>query len=126
MRQVRIGRAAYCNKLVILWFRVGVAQDMVSALLFRLLPPSARVLAYVSLGAAFVVFSVTRLGFAPVSFEVALVMAGFCIWGCILSAAASLLASAVLQFKGSGVGPIPTALSFVAIGIVGASLYWPG
>lgn len=101
---------------------VGVAQNTVSTTLFRLLPSSARLLGYVSLGAAFFVFSLTRLGFEPVGPEVTLVMAGLCIWGCLLAAAASLIVSAVLQLVGS----IPTALSFVAIGIVGASLYWPG
>ena len=91
-----------------------------------LLRPSAQLLAYISLGAAFFVFSVARLGFEPIGFEATLVLAGLSIWLCILAAATSIIASAVLWFKGRGVEPIPSALSFVALGVVGATLYWPG
>jgi hypothetical protein len=105
----------------------GVVQSTDSAAPSgSLLPPSVRILAYISLAAAAFVFSVTHLAFLPVGYEGALVLGGLSAWLCILAAAASVIASAVLWFKGKGVGPIPSALSFVALGVLWATMYLPG
>jgi len=107
-------------------FVFGAIQGSVSpAPSGGLLPPSTRLLSYVALLAAAFVFSVTHLAFPPVGFEGMLVLGGLFAWLCILAAVASFLASAVLWFKGKGVGPIPSVLSFVALGVLGATLGLP-
>lgn len=107
-------------------FVFGVVQGPITpAPSSSLLPPATRLLSYVALFSAAFVFSVTHLAFPPVGFEGMLVLGGLFAWLCILSASASLLASAVLWFKGKGVGPIPSVLSFVALGALGATLGLP-
>jgi hypothetical protein len=117
------GTAINCPKCHLV---VGVDQRTASATPSSLLPLCARLLAYFSLVFALFVFSAVRLGFEPFSFEATLVLAGLCIWLCILAAAASIIASAILWLKDRGVGPVPSLLSLIALGVVCASIYWPG
>lgn len=91
-----------------------------------LLPHAARLSAYVSLGAAAFVFSVTRLAFPRVGFEGVLVWGGLSAGLCILAAVVSITLSAVLKLKGASVGSTPTILSLVAVGVITAATMLPG